>query len=203
MSLISFKNFKKECLKLRLPVEDKHGGIRIDLSYNGDKLHLSTPTLFSFGVQERVFNNKKIGYQIPLCLHSKNGPTQDEEAFIKCLKDIQEKCHGHLKKNYSPDVSEALSNIIYEKPSSQAGPMLYLNIRSCLGRIAARLRTNGVESSPLLDWMKGYSKVIAAISFDCIYIGEKSVSIFLSAEDIYFKPLPLKPPMLEIVEEEE
>ena len=213
MSLTSFKNFKKECITFGEPVEDKHGGIRIRLSYNDDSFYLETPILFSFGVQESVFNNKKFGYQIPLCLHSKEGVTADEEIFIKCLQDIQTECHEYLKKNFSPDASEDLSKIIYTKPSSQAAtaaPLLYLKLDwdAREDSILTLLTTKEERSvSSLLSWMEGYCKVVAAIHFKSIYIGQKSVSIQLKAEEIYFysprKHKVPKKPMLEIVEEDE
>ena len=204
MSLTSFKNFKKECLKFGEPVEDKHGGTRINLSYNDDTLYLSSPTLFSFGVQESVFKKKKIGYQIPLCLHSKDDPTPDEVKFSKCLKDIQSKCHYYLKKNFSPDVSEHLSEIIYGKSSS---PILYLKLdwHTKKDKILTLLRTKEKESALLLKWMQDYCKVVTAISFKSIYIGENSVSIQVRAEEIYFKPLPKKEkkPMLVVEDSDE
>ena len=206
MSLINFRNFKKDCLKFGEPVKDKHGGIRINLTYNDDSFYLQTPTLFSFGVQESIFNNEKIGYQIPLCLHSKNGATLDQKIFIRCLQDIQTECHKYLKQNFSADVSNDLSKIIYMK-NSHSPPMLFLKLDWHMKKdeILTLLTTHDEEESISLQaWMQNYCKVIAAISFRSIYISQKSVSIQLKAEEIYFKPSPKKErkPMI-VVEESE
>ena len=188
MDLVSFNNFKKECIKFGEPVEDRHDGVKIPLTYNDNPFCLCTPTLFSFGVQECKYKNKKTGYQIPLTLHSKNGVTTVEKIFTKCLSDIQSQCHGYLEKNFSPDVS----------------PVLYLKLNWVEKGdiILTRLRTKEKVTSSLLGWMQGYCKVIAVISFKSIYIGEKSIRIQVKAEEIYFVPLPRKAPLLEIEEEE-
>lgn len=205
MELVEFKDFKQELIEFGEPVKNKFGGTRINLSYNDNVLCLSTPTLFSFGVQENVIKRKKIGYQIPLCFHSKDGMTADEEIFIKCLKDIQTKCYRHLRKNFAPDVSETLSSIIKEKSSSRS-PILYLKLdwSEEEDKIQTLLTTTTSDSSSpsLLDWMQGYCKVVVAISFKSIYIRKNSVSIQVKAEEIYFKPLPKKEkkPMLVLEE---
>lgn len=206
MELVDFKDFKKESIKFSEPVENKYGGKRIYLSYNdNDNWCLCTPTLFSFGVQENLIRKKKIGYQIPLSLHSKDGATPDEEIFYKCLKDIQSQCHRYLKKNFSPNVSEALSNIIFEKSSSR--PVLYLKLDwlEKVDTIRTLLTTKTDSSSSILGWMKCYCKVVVAISFKSIYVGKKSVTIQVKAEEIYFKPLPKKEkkPMLVVEDTDE
>jgi hypothetical protein len=92
-----------DCMEMKIP-GSKLGYKQINISVQhedgsiGD-LILPTPKVYSYGVQESKDqgNEEKInGYQLPLCLWNKNGPTQEEKAFTDLFDQICEHAKKHL-----------------------------------------------------------------------------------------------------------
>ena len=101
MQLSAYENVTPENVKFteakEFKVKDsniKYKRIPIEISYGNNKkgpLVIETPTLFSFGVNEK--NNqetkKLVGYSVPICLWGKDSqPNEKEQAFFDVLNNI-------------------------------------------------------------------------------------------------------------------
>jgi len=82
-------NFKR----ININVKNQDGSI--------GELILPTGRLFSFGVSENKSpdTGKVNGWTLPLCLHNKNGPTKDEEEWVKCFNEIVDRVSEHVVDN--------------------------------------------------------------------------------------------------------
>ena len=75
----------------------------INISYRNNNsisdFLITTPVLYSFGVQPNYdMNNKDVitNYSMGLCLHSSHGATADEEAFENMMRNIADACKEEL-----------------------------------------------------------------------------------------------------------
>lgn len=105
--LTDFRDYDINNLIFQLPdrqFEDKTQRIRIMTHHldgtRGD-LILSTPRLLTFGLQEQFdpITHNLIGYQLPLIMWNKNGPTDEEKAFIDLINKITEYSKDFLLNN--------------------------------------------------------------------------------------------------------
>lgn len=103
--LTDFRDYDVDNLILQLPERraDFHR-IRIMTHHldgtRGD-LILSTPRLLTFGLQEQYDpeTQRTIGYQLPLVMWGKNGPSDDEKKFVSTIDKITESCKSFLLAN--------------------------------------------------------------------------------------------------------
>jgi hypothetical protein len=79
---------------------------RINISTRNDdgskgELIIPTTRLFSFGVSENTSQEtgKVNGYTFPICLWSKDSPTEEEKAWTDLFDKVVEKCIDHLVEN--------------------------------------------------------------------------------------------------------
>jgi hypothetical protein len=182
---------------------------------SGD-LIFKTPKCFSFGVSENI-NDKTgeiDGYSFPICLHSKEGVTPDELAFVECIEAFIENTKQHLIKD---DVKEAIGrfdmeysdlkklNPIYRKKDGKGklvegqGPVLYPRVimNKKTGAILSAFYKEDdfddkgepieLEFEGLISnkMQKNYCMAVAAIKIESIYIGTNiSVQVKLWEADI-------------------
>ena len=79
---------------------------------------IETPLLFSFGVNEKKNQetNKLVGYNMPVCLWSKDSePNTKEQAFFDLINNVMELCKLHLESEYGADLASSLSSPFYYK----------------------------------------------------------------------------------------
>ena len=170
---------------------------RIRLGYNNEDgstgdLVLATEKLFSFGVQENtdMTSERVTGYSLPLCLHNKNGPTEEEIKFCSVIDDIVEKCKDHLLdvkddiNKYELDRSELKKlNPIYQKREKGKivegkGPSLYPKLLISKKNGDMKIQTfftdaeTGDDVDPLI-LSKKYMHCTCGIKFESIFIGTK------------------------------
>ena len=105
-------------------------------------LIIATSSIFSFGVQEnKDLNTQKVnGYVMPLCLHNRNGVTDEETEFTDVFNKIVEHCKSHVMKNKDAiekyDLEEGdlkkFNPLYYKRDKGKivegVGPMLYAKL---------------------------------------------------------------------------
>lgn len=210
---------------------------RIRLGYNNDDgstgdLVLATEQLFSFGVQENTDMNsgRVTGYSLPLCLHNKNGATEEEIRFCTVIDEIVEKCKDHLIDvkdqigKYDLERSELKKlNPIYQKREKGKivegkGPSLYPKLLVSKKGGDMKIQTfftdadTGEDIDPLL-LQKKYMHATCGIKFESIFVGTK-ISLQVKVYECLFnlvntgmkrllvRPKP-KPKVIEVEEFEE
>lgn len=124
--LTDFRDYDLDNLILQLPERrfDEKGFQRIRVMTHhmdgtrGD-LILSTPRLLTFGLQEQLdpVTQNLVGYQLPLILWGKNGPTEEEKRFIETIEAITE-----IAKDFIVNHKEEL-----ERPTMEKGELNRLN----------------------------------------------------------------------------
>uniref|UniRef100_A0A6C0EJP3 Uncharacterized protein n=1 Tax=viral metagenome TaxID=1070528 RepID=A0A6C0EJP3_9ZZZZ len=153
-------------------------------------LILETQKLFSFGVSENkdVKTQEVNGHVLPICLHNRKGPSEEEIAWVEKFNEIVEQCKEYLLQNkeevglYDLERAELKKfNPLYYKRESNgkiaegAGPVLY-------AKLIASKKTNTIksmffdkegESIEPLSLLKQYCFVNAAIKIESIFIGQK------------------------------
>jgi hypothetical protein len=171
---------------LRIPIQTVNPDGTI-----GD-LIINTEEVFSFGVSEnKDFNNKeKInGHSLPLCLYNRDGPTENEIAFVDTFNNIVENCKTYIMKNkqelgQDDDMTRKelrKLNPLYfkkdenKKPIPGTCPTLYPKLLESkkLGKIVSLFfDENGQQLDPL-KYMKKYCYVKAALKIESIFVGSK------------------------------
>lgn len=103
--LTDYRDYDVDNLILQLP-ERRNDVQRIRvLTHHLDgtmgDLIISTPRLLTFGMQEQIDPDTQhtIGYQIPLVMWGKNGPTEEEKRFVDTLENIVEACKEFIIDN--------------------------------------------------------------------------------------------------------
>jgi Protein of unknown function (DUF2738) len=153
------------------------------------ELILPTTELFTFGVGENLNQEtgKVNGYVLPLCLHNKNGPSADEEAFVETFNNIVDNCKKYLIENketlgqYELEMNDLkkFNPLYYKREKGKivegSGPTLYGKlITSKKNGIITKFydAATGEILNPL-DLLGTYSFAKAAIKFESIFIGNK------------------------------
>lgn len=158
------------------------------------ELCMSTGQIYSFGVNVNLDQKSKeiTGYSMPLCLFNKNGPSDDEKAFVDKMNEIVEKCKDHIIDNkdeleqFTLEKSELkkINNSLYYKrdPKNKAkimdgvGPTLYAKLM--FDKKKNKITTSffnditGELINPL-DLMEKHCYATACIKFESIFIGNK------------------------------
>ena len=99
---------------------------RVHLSYKDgddfqDLILESPPELLSWGLAEQhdMMSNQLTGYQLPICLWSKNGPSQHERAFTTMIDQISEHTKKYLVEHrdelemYTLELAELKKSTLY------------------------------------------------------------------------------------------
>lgn len=160
--------------------------IRI-LTHNLDgtrgELIFSSPRLLSFGVQQIHDGDTLVGYQMPLVLWGKNGPTPDEKTFASTMERItqvlKEDILHHREEWDKPNLTENdldRLNPLYYKPNT--APLLYVRLNTFRNDDSLRIRTLFLDDSTkqTIDPLMLLNKrclVHAAIRLESIILGSK------------------------------
>lgn len=189
--------------------------IRINIK-NGDELSdlvlESPPNLLSWGLSEQIDlqSNALNGYQIPVCLWSKNGPTPEEKKFTDTFDTICQYIKNYLVEHrddieqYSLEFADLKKfNPLYWKTEKgkvveDRGPTLYAK---CLyNKKTEKVNTlflNEAENPPRrvnpLSLIGKPCFVKIALKLESIYIGTK-ISFQVKCQEVMFRPkeVPLR-----------
>jgi hypothetical protein len=157
------------------------------------ELVFETSKLFSFGVSENVDQKTKEvnGYTFPLCLHAKDGASEDELAFTETFDKIVERCKDYLIENKKElklkDLERSdlrkLNPIYYKKNedgeiAEGASPTLYAKLIVSKKNGQNKIITeffDGVSGNPIkpLDLIGKYCYTKAVIKIESIFLGSK------------------------------
>jgi hypothetical protein len=147
------------------------------------ELIFSSPRLLSFGVQEIHDGETLVGYQMPLVLWGKNGPTPDEQAFADILEKIshtlKEDILHHREEWDKPDLTEEdmkRLNPLYYKPN--AAPLLYVRLNTFRNEEDIRIRTlflddHTKQTIDPLTLLNRRCLVYAAVRLESVILGSK------------------------------
>jgi len=212
-------DFTAETLRLQKPI---NGGspntyrIPISAFKNGrvlPSLFIATPTVYSFGVSPQANIGEKIDenlanvkyYTLPLCLHSKTGPTPDEERFVELFNQLVDACktllcskpiNEELGKFGDDQITLAdlkkLNPLYYKKEKGVVvpgtGPVLYPKLivrkdgQSCVTSFTDSHHTHHDHKSLLNKRMH----VRCALKLDSIFVGAK-VSLQFKVFEVNYK----------------
>ena len=185
---------------------------RIRIGYNNDDgttgdLVLATQKLFSFGVQENTDMNsgRVTGYSLPLCLHNRDGATDEETKFVEVIREIVEGCKDHLMDvkddigKYDLERSELKKlDPVYQKREKGKivegkGPSLYpkLLISKKGGDMKIQtFFTNGITGEDVDPLMltKKYMHATCGIKIESIFVGTK-ISLQVKVYECLFEPV--------------
>lgn len=189
--------------------------IRLNIK-NGDELSdlvlESPPNLLSWGLAEQIDmqTNALNGYQIPVCLWSKNGPTPEERKFTDTIDNICQYIKNYLVEHrdeleqYSLEFADLKKfNPLYWKTEKgkiveDRGPTLYAK---CLyNKKTEKINTlflNEGENPPRrvnpLSVIGKHCYVKIALKLESIFIGTK-ISFQVKCQEVMFRPkeVPLR-----------
>ena len=169
--------------RIRIATRYADGGV-------GDLIIATPPGLHCFGLQESrdLGSNAINGYSLPLCLWSRNGPTDDEKKFTDTFAAIADHCKKYLLEHrdeiekYDLDASDLKKfNPLFWKMEKGKivegrGPMLYA--KAILNKKANKISTIFVneetnEEIDPFEMMNKVCSVTAAIKIESIFIGNK------------------------------
>jgi hypothetical protein len=157
------------------------------------ELVFETTKLFSFGVSENVDQKTKEvnGYTFPLCLHAKDGASDDELAFTETFEKIVERCKDYLIENKKElklkDLERSdlrkLNPIYYKKNedgeiAEGSSPTLYAKLIVSKKNGQNKIITeffDGISGNPIkpLDLIGKYCYTKAVIKIESIFLGSK------------------------------
>lgn len=161
------------------------------------ELVISTPLLFSFGVSENLDQASRAlnGYTMPLCLHNKDGPTEDELAFSNTFNKIVEKCKDFLITNKKELKMADLErsdlrklNPIYVKKDADgnvvegSSPTLYAKLIVSKKNNTTKILTEFFDASTgiqynALDLIGKYCYTRAVVKVESLFLGSLKVSL--------------------------
>jgi hypothetical protein len=154
------------------------------------ELIMSTSRLFSFGVSENtsVESGAVNGYTLPLCLWTKDAPTEEEKAWTNTFNAIVDQCAKHILsvkddiEKYDLDERDLKKfNPLYWKREKGKivegqGPTLYAKLIESKKNNKILTNFYNADTGEDIDPMslKGkYCYVDAAIKLESIYIGNR------------------------------
>jgi hypothetical protein len=152
-----------------------------------------TERLFSYGVSENTdqATQKINGYTMPLCLHSKDGATDDESAFTDILEKITDKAKDYLINNKKElkmkDLERSdlrkLNPVYYKKNAdgeimTDVSPTLYAKLivskKNGQNKIITEFFDGATgESFKPLDLIGKYCYVRAVVKIESLFLGSK------------------------------
>ena len=231
MQLSSYENITQENIIFNeakeYKVKDskiKYKRIPIEIKYPNNKkgpLVIETPTLFSFGVNEKKNQNtKKLeGYSIPVCLWSKDSePSTQEKAFFDVINNIKTASQYHLENEYGTDMASSLPSPFYfkkeeytdkkgkkkTKVDESSAPVLYAKLiySEKSKKILSLFKTKGNKSLNPFKYINQYCNVKMALIIEGIFISKTVTSLQIKVHECYIKPLKPRESLLTIEEEE-
>ena len=163
----------------------------------GELVFVTDEKVFSYGIGENTdkATGKVNGYTLPLCLISKDNPTQAERDFVETFNKIIEKCKDFLLKNKKelkmPDMERSdlrkLNPMYYKKtPDGEimddATPTLYTKLivskKNGQNKIITELFDSGTgESINPLDLIGKLCYVKPVIKIESLFLGSLKISI--------------------------
>lgn len=194
--LTDFRDYDVDNLILQLP-ERKTDFYRIRIlthhldGTRGD-LILSTPRVVSFGLQEQYDESQNVvGYQLPLLLWGRNGPTEDEKKFIAAIDAITEACKEFIMENKEeldrPTLEytdlHRLNPLYYKIEKGEIlkdhAPLLYAKLNIMRQQDSIQIRTlftdeNTKETIDPLQLMNRRCVITGALRIESIVMGTKS-----------------------------
>ena len=165
--LSDYKNYDMENLQLEMTdkkTENEPQRIRLITHHldgtRGD-LIFSTPRLLTFGLQELFDRDTHtlIGYQIPLVMWGKNGPTEDEKKFIDIIEKITDVSRDflleHREELNKPELERGdltrLNPLYYKIDKGEVkrdhAPLLYARLNTFRNEDAVNIRTLFTDES--------------------------------------------------------
>ncbi len=201
IQITTAENYNPSNLVFLEPVQDKKytTNQRINIKIrgsNGTQSDLVIPTeyLFSFGVQEKMVpgSTTVTGHTFPLCLYSRDGPTEAEKKWVQVFRQIEEQCKKHILDNRVrlgkkgldiSDLKKFSSSSLYWKLDDNEqldpkGPTLYPTLIVYKNNGVDTIKSDfyDMESFKPLDAMTLLNKKCnakAAIKIEGIFIGSK------------------------------
>lgn len=191
--LSDFRTYDIDNLILQ-PTEKKTDVRRIRiLTHNLDgtkgDLIFSTPRLLSFGLQQIHDGETLVGYQIPLVMWGKNGPTPEEKAFVETLEKITNTSKNYIlnyreefeKPNLNEDDLNRLNPLYYKSADNTDGknaPLLYVRLNTFRNEDNLHIRTlfiddNTKQSIDPMTLLNKRCLIYAAIRLESIVLGSK------------------------------
>ena len=192
------------------------------------ELIIPTGRLFSFGVSENTNpdTGKVNGWTMPLCLHNRDGPTDEEKEWVDTFNNIVEECIDHIIDNkeelnkFDLERSDLKKfNPLYWKKEKKTvngkqvlvvaegtGPTLYSKLIYSKKNesFVTKFYTLADEAIDPLDLLGKYAYVNAAIKIESIFIGNK-ISLQVKLYEAVVEPIQagtkrlLRPPAQSIV----
>ena len=182
---------------------------RVHLSYKDgedfqDLILESPPELLSWGLAEQhdMMSNQLTGYQLPICLWSKNGPSQYERAFTTMIDQISEHTKKYLVEHrdelemYTLELAELKKiNPLYWKMEKgkiveDKGPTLYAKcLYSKKNETITTLFINedlNTNVNPLSILGK-QCYVKFALKIESVFFGSK-ISLQVKLQEVLFRP---------------
>jgi len=178
-------------------------GTRYPNGQVGDLILATPPQLLSFGLQESrdMATNNINGYSMPLCLWSRNGPTDEEKGFTDTFNAISDYCKKYLLEHreeiekYDLDIADLKKfNPLFWKMEKGKivegrGPMLYAKVihnkkTNQISTIFVNEDTN--EETDPYEMMNKQCHVTAAIKIESIFIGNK-ISLQVKLFEVVYK----------------
>jgi hypothetical protein len=161
------------------------------------ELVFETQRLFSFGVCENIDQktNALNGYTMPICLHSKDGASDEEKAFTDKFDAIIEKCKDYMLENKKELKMNDLErsdlrklNPIYVKkdadgePVEGASPTLYAKLIVSKKHGQNKIMTEFFDAASgeqynALDLIGKYCHVRAVIKIESLFLGSLKTSL--------------------------
>jgi len=158
-------------------------------------LVLPTTELFSFGVSENkdMADPTKInGYVLPICLWSRDGPTDEEKQWTETFNTIVDSCKEHILQNKEeleldivPSDLRKFNPLYWKKEKGKIledrGPTLYVKLIQSKkkGQTQSEAKTLSMffneneDSIDAMDLLGKYCFVKAAVKIESIFIGSK------------------------------
>jgi hypothetical protein len=177
-------------------------------------LILATEKLFSFGVSENISQetNTVSGYTLPLCLHNRDGPSEQEGDWVTTFNNIIEACIDHLIENadevdkpgllrsdlrsFNPlyykkeKVTDPKSGKMITRPVEGAGPTLYAKLiwskkNESFVTDFFDVQDNPVDPHTLIGT---YCYVKAAVKIESIFVGKQVISMQVKIRECEVEP---------------
>lgn len=194
IKLTDFNTYDTSNLVFSDPVKDTHGyRVHIKTKYpNGGvgPLIMQTSPLFSFGVVENTnpTTGDITGWQLPLCMHDRECPTDDQIAYTTLIDKISDICKDHCiairkdVKRFDLEASDLkkFNPFHYKKEEGKivegAGPILYAKLMYSGKRKAFVSQFYDSDTGGSIDPLtvkERYCTAVAALQIDSIYFGTK------------------------------
>jgi hypothetical protein len=224
--LVTPSDFKADTLRFQKPI---NGGspntFRIPISafkggVNLPSLYIATPSVFSFGVSPQANIGEKVDenlsnvkyYTLPMCLHSKTGPTPDEEKFVDLFNQIVDACKAYLctkalnedlgkfgDDQITPADLKKLNPLYYKKDKgvvvAGTGPILYpkLIMRKDGQSCVTSFTDSGNTHRDFKSLINRRMHVRGALKLDSIFVGSK-VSLQFKVYEVNYKAVSTSGP---------